>query len=252
MKKIAVMSGKGGVGKSTVATNLAFALARDYKTGLFDADIHGPSVPQMLGLTDIRGLAQADEEGKYEPVTIKNLKVFSIGFLLPSADSPVIWRGPVKHGFIKQGIEQVEWNADYLVIDLPPGTGDEAISVMQVAKPDGVVAVTSPQKIAYGEVKKAVNFAKQTDVPVIGVVENMSGMICPHCSKVIDVFGKGGGEKLAEEMKLPFLGSIPLNPEISESGEKGKPMVELGGKASEIYNELAQKILTQLEKEVTA
>lgn len=123
---------------------------------------------------------------------------------------------------------------------------------MQVAEPDGVVAVTSPQKIAYGEVRKAINFAKQTEVPVIGVVENMAGMICPHCEKVIDVFGKGDGEKLAEEMSLPFLGSIPLSPEVSESGEKGKPMVEIGGKASEIYNELAEKILNQLEKEVTA
>jgi len=251
MKKIAVMSGKGGVGKSTIAVNLAFAFAKEHKTGLFDADIHGPSIPKMLGLDDIRGLAEA-EKGKYRPVVLRNLRIFSIGFLLPSPDTPVIWRGPVKHSFIKQGLEQVDWDADFLVIDLPPGTGDEAISVIQLAKPDGVLIVTTPQTVALEDVRKAVRFAQQTEIPVLGVVENMAGLVCPHCSNIIDVFGKGGGKRLASEMSVPFLGSVPLDPEITESGEKGKPVVETGGKTSEIFDKIAKSVLEILEKEVTA
>lgn len=250
MKKIAVMSGKGVVGKSTVAANLAFALAQNHKTGLFDADIHGPSIPKMLGLEDVKGLAEA-EEGKFKPVEIRNLKVFSIGFLLPSSDTPVIWRGPIKHGFIKQGLEQVDWNAEYLIIDLPPGTGDEALSVIQVAKPDGAIIVTTPQDIALEDVRKAIRFAEKSELPVIGIVENMSGLVCPHCSKIINVFGKGGGKKLSTEMGIPLLGEIPLDPDVTASGDRGRPVVETGGKTSEMFNKIAESILKILEKEVT-
>lgn len=271
MKKIAVMSGKGGVGKSTVAANLALTFSRKYKTGLLDVDIHGPSVPMMMGVDGISGLNESEEEGKIEPVTIKDLRIFSIGFLLPSSDSPVVWRGPMKHGFIKQAYEQVDWKADYLVIDLPPGTGDEAISIMQLVKPDVVVTVTTPQSVASEEVKKAINFvaksvkekgeekeggeeSKESEekLPVIGLVENMSGLICPHCSKLIDVFGSGGGEKLAKEMSIPYLGSIPLNPQISESGEKGEPIVETEEKIAEIFNKIVEFTVKKAEEEVTA
>jgi Mrp family chromosome partitioning ATPase len=247
MKKIAVMSGKGGVGKSTVAANLAFALAQNHKTGLFDVDIHGPSIPKMLGLEDVKGLAES-EKGRFKPVEIRNLKVFSIGFLLPTSDTPIIWRGPVKHGFIKQGLEQVDWNADYLIIDLPPGTGDEALSVIHLAKPDGVIIVTTPQSVALEDVRKAIRFAEKTEIPVVGIVENMSGLICPHCSKVIDVFGKGGGRRLSEEMNVTFLGSIPLDPEVTESGDRGRPIVEIGGKTSEVFNKIAETVLDILER----
>jgi len=246
MKKIAIMSGKGGVGKSTVAANLAFALSKERKTGLFDADIHGPSVPKMVGLEDVHGLAEA-EGGKFEPVTLRNLKVFSIGFLLPSSDTPIIWRGPVKHNFIRQGIEDVDWKADYLIIDLPPGTGDEALSVMQLAKPDGVVIVTTPQNVAIEDVKKAISFCKKSEMKIIGIVENMAGLVCPHCSKVINVFGEGGGKELARETGIPFLGSVPLDPEVTESGEKGRPVVEVGGKTAEAFNKIAEKVLKTLE-----
>lgn len=246
MKKIAIMSGKGGVGKSTVAANLAFALAKERKTGLFDADIHGPSVPKMVGLEDVHGLSEG-EKGKFDPVTLRNLKVFSIGFLLPSSDTPIIWRGPVKHNFIRQGIEDVDWKADYLIIDLPPGTGDEALSVMQLAKPNGVVIITTPQNVAIEDVKKAISFCKKSEMRIIGIVENMSGLLCPHCSKIINVFGEGGGKELARETGIPFLGSVPLDPEVTDSGEKGRPVVEIGGNTAEAFNKIAEKVLKTLE-----
>jgi Mrp family chromosome partitioning ATPase len=246
MKKIVVMSGKGGVGKSTVAANLAFTLAaKGFKTGLLDCDIHGPSIPKMLGLENVRGLEAKDE--KFKPVEVNGLKVVSMGFLLPSPDTPVIWRGPVKHGFIKQVLEQVDWgDLDYLVIDLPPGTGDEVISIVQLAKPDGAVVVTTPQDVALEDVRKAVNFALHVGLPVVGIVENMSGLICPHCSKRIDVFGAGGGKKLAEEMLVPFVGQIPLDPEIVKSGDEGKPFVQMGTKTAEIFSEIVDKILSNI------
>ncbi len=246
MRKIVVMSGKGGVGKSTVAANLAFTLAlKGFKTGLLDCDIHGPSIPKMLGLTNIHGLETKDK--KFKPVEVNGLKVVSMGFLLPSPDMPVIWRGPVKHGFIKQVLEQVDWgDLDYLVIDLPPGTGDEVISIVQLAKPDGAVIVTTPQDVALEDVRKAVNFALHVGLPVLGIIENMSGLLCPHCSKRIDVFGTGGGKKLAEEMGVPFVGEILLDPEVVKSGDEGKPFVQKGTKTAEIFSEIVDKILSNL------
>jgi len=222
MKKLAVMSGKGGVGKSTVAVNLAFALKKKgYKVGLLDCDVHGPSVPKLLGLEDVRGLDA--KEGKIKPLDVQGVKVFSMGFMLPSRDTPVVWRG------------------------LPPGTGDEVISMIQLAKPDGSVIVTTPQSVALEDVRKAINFSIHAGVPVIGVIENMSGMVCPHCGKPIEVFGSGGGKKLAAEMAVPFAGSIPLDTSIFKSGEDGKPFVDLDSPSAEIFEKIVDDLLENLE-----
>ncbi|RLI86625.1 MAG: ATP-binding protein [Archaeoglobales archaeon] len=248
MKKMVVMSGKGGVGKSTVAANLAFMLSqKGYKTGLLDCDIHGPSIPKLLGLENIRGLDS--KEGKLLPVEIDGVKVFSMGFMLPTRDTPVIWRGPIKHKFIQEALQNVDWGElDYLVIDLPPGTGDEVISIVQLAKPDGSVIVTTPQSVALEDVRKAVNFSIHVEVPVIGVIENMSGMICPHCGKKIDIFGSGGGKKLAEEMSVPFVGSIPLDMSIFKSGEEGKPFVKWNSESTQAFSKIVDELIKNLKK----
>ncbi|AEA46537.1 Mrp/NBP35 family ATP-binding protein [Archaeoglobus veneficus] len=247
MKKIVVMSGKGGVGKSTVAANLAFTLSKKgYRTGLLDCDIHGPSIPKLLGLEDVRGVDS--KEGKLKPVEVDGVKVFSMGFMLPSRDTPVVWRGPVKHKFIQEALQNVDWGElDYLVIDLPPGTGDEVISIVQVAKPEGAVIVTTPQSVALEDVRKAVNFSIHVGVPVIGVIENMSGMLCPHCGKPIEVFGAGGGKKLAEEMAVPFAGSIPLDTTIFRSGEDGKPFVRTDSPSAEIFEKIVDELLENMK-----
>ncbi len=245
MKKLIVMSGKGGVGKSTVAANIAFALAmKGYKVGLLDSDIHGPSIPKILGLEHIDGLEVV--EGKLKPAEVNGLKVVSIAFLLPTRDSPVIWRGPIKHGFIKQILENVDWGElDYLVIDCPPGTGDEVISVVQLAKPDAAVIVTTPQGVALEDVRKAINFAKK-GIQKIFLIENMSGLICPHCGKRIDVFGVGGGKRLAEEMGVEFLGSVPLDPEIMKSCEEGKPFVKLELESAKKFLEMVDRLIKEI------
>jgi len=245
MKKIVVMSGKGGVGKSTVAANIAFSLAmKGNKVGLLDCDIHGPSIPKILGLEHVRGLEVVD--GKLKPLELNGLKVVSIGFMLPSKDSPVVWRGPMKHTFIKQVLEDVNWGElDYLVIDCPPGTGDEVISVVQLAKPDVAVIVTTPQSVAIEDVRKAINFAKK-GIQKIFLIENMSGLICPHCGKKIDVFGSGGGKKLAEEMGVKFLGSVPLDPEIMKSCEDGQPFVKLDMNSAKVFKEIVDKLLEEV------
>ncbi len=247
MKKLVVMSGKGGVGKSTVAVNLAFALKKKgYKVGLLDCDVHGPSVPKLLGLEDVRGLEA--KEGKIKPIEVQGVKVFSMGFMLPSRDTPVVWRGPIKHKFIEEALNNVDWGEiDYLVIDLPPGTGDEVISIVQLAKPDGCVVVTTPQSVALEDVRKAINFAIHAGVPVVGVIENMSGLICPHCGKTIEVFGAGGGKKLSAEMAVPFAGSIPLDTTIFKSGEDGKPFVDLDSPSSKVFEEIVDNILENLK-----
>ncbi len=247
MKKLAVMSGKGGVGKSTVAVNLAFALKKKgYRVGLLDCDVHGPSVPKLLGLEEVRGLDAKD--GKIKPIDVQGVKVFSMGFMLPSRDTPVVWRGPIKHKFIEEALNNVDWGEiDYLVIDLPPGTGDEVISMVQLAKPDGSVIVTTPQSVALEDVRKAINFSIHAGVPVIGVIENMSGMVCPHCGKPIEVFGAGGGKKLAAEMAVPFAGSIPLDTSIFKSGEDGKPFVDMDSPSAEIFEKIVDELLENLE-----
>lgn len=225
---IVIISGKGGVGKSTVSANLAVALARDSErqVGLLDADIDGPNIPKMLGAEDAR---VTGSDNSLAPVKIKpNLGIISMAFFLPDKDSPVIWRGPLKSGAIKQFMGQATWGElDYLVIDLPPGTGDAPLSVAQFIKDvSGAIVVTTPQDVALLDSRKAVNFARKLNVPVMGILENMSGFVCPHCGKEVNLFKMGGGEKAAEEMGVPFLGRIPMDPRIVESGDSGTPFVE--------------------------
>jgi len=222
--KILVLSGKGGVGKSTVAANLAVSFAtQGFRTGLLDIDLHGPSIPKLLHLEgrtlDLRGSAM-------EPIAVgDNLKVISIGFLLRSPDDAVIWRGPLKMGVIKQFLRDVEWGElDYLVVDSPPGTGDEPLSICQLLDgADGAVVVTTPQDVAVADVRKCITFCRQVKMPVLGVVENMSGFVCPHCGQTTDLFKSGGGERMAAEMGVPFLGRIPLDAAVVESGDTGRP-----------------------------
>lgn len=223
--KIIILSGKGGVGKSTVAVNLAVALALEgLKVGLLDVDIHGPSIPTMLGLE--KDKVQGGAEGFYPP-QIGNMKVMSLGFLLPDPDIPVIWRGPLKMGAIKQFLSDVEWGIlDYLIIDAPPGTGDEPLSVCQLIQPlDGAIIVTTPQRVAAVDVRKAITFCHQLSVPVLGVVENMSSFVCPHCGKETAIFSSGAGESMAKDFGVSFLGHLPIDPQITKSGDEGKPFI---------------------------
>ena len=227
-RKILVLSGKGGVGKSTVAANLAISLAQaGKKVGLLDVDLHGPSIPKLLGLDGHRlGL---DAAGRISPIQIgENLSVVSVGLMLDSAQDAVIWRGPMKYNVIRQFLKDVDWGRlDYLVIDSPPGTGDEPLAVAQmVGKGAWAVVVTTPQDLAIADVRRSVSFCKTLDLHVVGIVENMSGLICPHCGKQVDLFKVGGGEKLAIEMGVPFLGRIPLDPQIVASGDSGKPFIQ--------------------------
>jgi len=243
-RKIMVMSGKGGVGKSTVAVNLAMsAMLSGQRVGLLDVDLHGPSVPTMLGLEGQRLLA--GEDGML-PIEIGGLKVLSVGFLLKSADDPVIWRGPMKIGVIRQFIEDVDWgDLDLLVIDSPPGTGDEPLTVCQLIPDlDGAVIVTTPQKVAAVDVRKSISFCKELNVTVLGVVENMSGFACPKCGEVTPILRAGGGRTMAEEMGVPFLGAIPIDPLIAESGDAGKAFVESSARspAAGIFREIVQTL----------
>ena len=223
---ILVLSGKGGVGKSTVSTNLASALAaHGRQVGLLDLDIHGPNIPKMLGIEDKRPVVL---KNSMEPVHVTgNLSVMSMAFLLPDTSTPVVWRGPMKMAAIQQFLSEVNWGAlDYLVVDLPPGTGDEALSIIQLSpNVQGAVIVTTPQDVAVLDAIKAIKFIEKLDLPVIGIIENMSGMICPHCGDTIDLFGRGGGKKAAEDMGVPYLGAIPLDPEMVKAGDEGRPYV---------------------------
>ncbi len=224
--KILILSGKGGVGKSTVAANLAMTLARDgKKVGLLDVDIHGPSIPKLVGI-----MGQVPQMGEQTITPIKvgdRLFVMSMGSLLQHQDLAVIWRGPLKMGAIKQFLKDVEWGQlDFLIIDSPPGTGDEPLSVAQlIPDMDGAILVTSPQDLSVLDVRKTVTFCRQLNMPVLGVVENMSGLTCPHCGKEIDVFKKGGGERMALEMNVPFLGRIPIDPQVVEASDAGLSFV---------------------------
>jgi ATP-binding protein involved in chromosome partitioning len=227
--KVIVLSGKGGVGKSTVAVNIAVALSLSgRRVGLLDVDIHGPSVPTMLGLEG--AVLQGSEEALL-PVDMEGLKVMSIGFLLRSPDDAVIWRGPMKMGVIKQFLKDVDWgDLDYLIVDSPPGTGDEPLSVIQLlGKVDGAVIVTTPQKLSAIDVRKSISFCRQLGVPVLGVVENMSGFACPHCGEVTHILRAGAGERIAKDMGVPLLGSIPMDPKIAESGDSGRAFIRHGG-----------------------
>ena len=223
--KILVMSGKGGVGKSTVAVNLAIALAlAGKKVGLLDVDIHGPSIPKMLKLDDA---AVEMTHNAILPVEKAGLKVMSIAFLLRERDDAIIWRGPMKMGAIKQFLTDVDWgDLDYLIIDSPPGTGDEPLSVAQLAAPlDGAIIVTTPQDVATADVRKSVTFCRKLALPVLGVVENMSGFVCPECGKATDIFNRGGGQRMADEMGVSFLGRIPIDPAVGQACDQGNPFV---------------------------
>jgi Mrp family chromosome partitioning ATPase len=224
--KVIVLSGKGGVGKSTVAVNLATALMLlGKRVGLLDVDIHGPSIPTLLGLE--RETLQASEEGLL-PINVGAMKVMSLGFLLRNQDDAVIWRGPMKANVIKQFLKDVVWgDLDYLIIDSPPGTGDEPLSICQlIGTLDGAVIVTTPQRVAAVDVRKSITFCRQLQVPVLGVVENMSGFTCPKCGEVTRILCSGGGRRIAEDMEVPFLGSIPMDPKIAEACDSGRAFVQ--------------------------
>jgi len=225
--KILVLSGKGGVGKSTVAVNLAVSLALAGKpTGLLDIDIHGPSVPKILNL---EGEGVVPGQDGMLPVRMgDNLKVMSIGFLLPSGDDAVIWRGPRKFHTIKQFLKDVEWgDLDFLIVDSPPGTGDEPLAIAQLLEDaDGAIVVTTPQGVALADVRRGITFCRSVNLPVLGVVENMSGFVCPKCGERTNIFRSGGGEKMATEMKVPFLGRIPIDPQIVEACDSGQPYIQ--------------------------
>ncbi len=224
-RKIVVLSGKGGVGKSTVAVNLALALSLSgERVGLLDVDIHGPSIPTMLGLE--RDTIQSGGDGLI-PIDLGGLKVMSIGFMLKNQDDAVIWRGPMKMGVIKQFLKDVDWGElDYLIIDSPPGTGDEPLSVCQLIDGlEGAIIVTTPQKVAAVDVRKSVSFCRQLNVPVIGVVENMSGFACPKCGEITHIFSSGAGKSISDDMGVPFLGSIPLDPKLVEASDGGRAFI---------------------------
>jgi ATP-binding protein involved in chromosome partitioning len=220
---IAVGSGKGGVGKTTLAVNLAIALARmGHKVGLLDADVYGPNVPLMLGSSEPPSVAG---ENRIIPPERYGLKVISVGFLSPG-DKPLVWRGPMLHSIIKQFLSQVEWGQlDYLIVDLPPGTGDVVISLVQTVPLTGAVVVTTPSDVSLQDARKAIEMFKQVKVDIIGIVENMSFFVCPHCHEEIDIFSKGGGQRTALQFSVPFLGSIELDPEIRKGGDGGQPIV---------------------------
>jgi len=246
--KIAILSGKGGVGKTTVAVNLAAALAmKGYETGLLDADIHGPNVPKMLGVE--HESIYGDEEGMEPIKAAPHLKVISLAFML-GKDMPVIWRGPLKMTAIKQFIGEVKWgNLDFLIVDLPPGTGDEPLSIAQIIKQSNAIVVTTPQDVALLDSRRAVNFARQLNMHILGIVENMSGFKCPHCGKEINLFKIGGGEIAANELGVDFLGRIPIDEKIVIGGDIGKPFVEENSEASKAFMEIVEKILNKLGEE---
>ncbi len=224
-KKIVVLSGKGGVGKSTVAVNLASALALSgMRVGLLDIDLHGPSIPTMLGIEKAR--LEGSSNG-IVPVEKDGMKIISIGFLLQNQDDAVIWRGPRKMGAIQQFLSEVDWgDLDFLIVDAPPGTGDEQLSLCQLIDDmTGAIVVTTPQKVASVDVRKSINFCKELNLPVMGVVENMSGFACPKCGEITDVFCSGGGKETAEKMNVPFLGRIPIDPQVAQSCDDGQPFI---------------------------
>ena len=250
--KLIVTSGKGGVGKSTIAVNLGYSLAmRGFATGLLDADIHGPTIPKLLG---IENETLTTIENRLIPVEVnKNLHVVSVGFLIESPDNPIIWRGPLKMQLLSQFISLVNWGKlDYLIIDLPPGTGDEPLSIAQlIPDANGVVIVTTPQEVALVSVRKNINFARALNLPVIGIIENMSGFICPHCKKPVEIFKSGGADKASRDFKVPLLGKIMLDVNIVEHSERGKPFVaNRNYEASKNFEKIVDKIIKQVTNKI--
>ena len=219
--KILVMSGKGGVGKTSTSVNLSIALAdKGYRVGIIDVDLHGPDIPRMLGL---EGSPQVNENNKLNPISYsENLKAISIESFTPNKDDAIIWRGPLKFSAIKQFIGDIDWgNLDFLIIDAPPGTGDEPLTVAQTISDAKAIIVTTPQEVALADVRKSINFCKTVKMEIFGLIENMSGFSCPHCGEMIELFGTGGGEKTANQMGVRFLGRIPFDPQMVVCGDSG-------------------------------
>src|SRR4051812_12490893 len=245
---IAVGSGKGGVGKTTLSVNLAVALAKmGHKVGLLDADVYGPNVPLMLG---VNSQPRMIGENRIEPIEAFGLKVISVGFLNPG-DKPVIWRGPMLHQIIRQFLGLVEWgHLDHMVVDLPPGTGDVVLSLVQTVPLTGAVVVSTPSDVSLQDARKALEMFAQVNVEILGIVENMSHFTCPHCQKEIDIFSKGGAERTAKQFNVPFLGSIELVPAIREGGDRGLPVAAAGpeGAHARSFYELAERVVARVEE----
>jgi ATP-binding protein involved in chromosome partitioning len=241
-----VLSGKGGVGKSTVAVNLALSLSlQGLRTGILDVDIHGPSVPKLLGLSGLRVGVKDDEIVPLE--VYGHIKAVSMGLLLDSNQQAIIWRGPIKANVIREFVQHVAWgDLDALVVDCPPGTGDEPLTVAQIFNTkSSAIIVTTPQQIATIDVEKCITFCRQLNLPIAGVIENMSGFVCPHCGKEVDIFSSGGGRKLAHDYEIPFLGAIPLDPDIVKSGDEEQPYVYFYSKTAtaQKFDEIVEKIM---------
>jgi Mrp family chromosome partitioning ATPase len=252
---VMVMSGKGGVGKSTVTANLAMSLAREgYQVGVLDGDIHGPDMPKILGAENAR--LKGDSEGNIQPAeALGNIKLVSVGYLLDNPDTPVIWRGPMKHSVMRQFLRDVNWgDLDFLVVDLPPGTGDEPLSIAQLIKnSEGVdapyaVIVTTPQDVALLDSRKSVEFARTLGLKPLGIIENMSGLSCPHCGGNIDLFKTGGGRKAAQDLNVSFLGAVPIDPAIVRDTDEGRTFVTSpeSTKASSAFQKIVAEILSRI------
>ena len=249
--EILIISGKGGVGKSTLAVNLAYSLAaKERSVGLLDVDIHGPSIGKMTGIEGVS--LTVDENGKIKPAIKDGVRIVTMASLLQSPDAPVIWRGPLKMKAIEQFLGDINWGElDYLIIDAPPGTGDEPLSVCQlIPKLTGSVIITTPQDVALLDARKTVSFSRALGVPVIGIVENMSGFTCPYCGKKIDIFKTGGAIKAAKQMNLNFLGEVPLDPKIVDSSDDGKPFITAveDNPNAEKLEQIAENIMNIIEK----
>jgi len=246
--KIVVMSGKGGVGKSTVATNLAVFLSQQgYKIGLLDVDVHGPSIAGLLGLTNIK-LNTSHDKIYPHPYT-DYLKVVSIQGLLNTPDEPLIWRGPMKIGLIRQFLSDVAWGTlDYLIIDSPPGTGDEPLTIAQTVTDCQAIIVTTPQEIALADVRKSIQFCQKVNMPILGLIENMSGFICPSCGNMHPIFKSGGGEQTAMSSNISFLGRLPIDPNVVIAGDQGQAIDSLSSPIKEEMQSIVDKIIHQLPK----